>query len=148
MCAGVGREAAAAPQLGPRGVRHKRDDVSAGASPLRVILRTMDGLIAHCTPWNVSQSVLEPFAFTAEKQRVIHGMIEERVMQLIEEHVGIRLFVRETCLLIMNSSLSVQFASLLVDTGLGEIIDAWKTRQANVSGHLLYFIPEVHDVDR
>lgn len=101
----------------------------------------MDGLIAHCTPWNVSQSVLEPFAFTAEKQRVIHGMIEERVMQLIEEHVGIRLFDRETCLLTMKSSLSVQFASLLVDTGLGEIIDAWKTRQGNVSGHSLYFIP-------
>ncbi|KAF7799585.1 hypothetical protein EIP86_010822 [Pleurotus ostreatoroseus] len=55
------------------------------------------------------QSVLEPFAFTTEKQGVIQGLVEGRVKQLIEEH----------------------FASLLVDTGLGEIIDAWKTRQGN-----------------
>ncbi|KAI0077115.1 oligomeric complex COG6 [Panus rudis PR-1116 ss-1] len=55
------------------------------------------------------QDALEPYAFTAEKQGVLQGLIEARVMQLTEEH----------------------FASILKDTGLGEIIDAWKTRKGN-----------------
>ncbi|KAI0345229.1 oligomeric complex COG6 [Trametopsis cervina] len=53
------------------------------------------------------QSVLETFPFTAEKQGVIQSLVEGRVMQLIEEH----------------------YANVIRDTGLGEIIDAWKSRR-------------------
>lgn len=35
------------------------------------------------------QSVLEPFAFTAEKQGVIQSLLEGRIMQLIEDHVRV-----------------------------------------------------------
>lgn len=34
------------------------------------------------------QSVIEPFAFTAEKQGVIQGLVEAKVLQLTEEHVS------------------------------------------------------------
>lgn len=36
------------------------------------------------------QSVLEPFAFTAEKQGVVQGLVDAKVLQLIEEHVSCR----------------------------------------------------------
>ncbi|CAL1705507.1 unnamed protein product [Somion occarium] len=55
------------------------------------------------------QSALEPFAFTTEKQGVLQGLIETRVLQLTEEH----------------------YASILIDTGLGEIIEASKSRKDN-----------------
>lgn len=34
------------------------------------------------------QGVLEPYRFTAEKQGVIQGLIDTKVLQLTEEHVG------------------------------------------------------------
>lgn len=34
------------------------------------------------------QSVLEPFAFTVEKRGVVQGLVEGKVLQLIEEHVS------------------------------------------------------------
>lgn len=34
------------------------------------------------------QGVIEPYRFTAEKQGVIQGLIETKVLQLTEEHVG------------------------------------------------------------
>ena len=33
------------------------------------------------------QSVLEPFAFTVEKRDVLQGLVDAKVLQLIEEHV-------------------------------------------------------------
>ncbi|KAI0093990.1 oligomeric complex COG6 [Irpex rosettiformis] len=55
------------------------------------------------------QSVLEPFAFTAEKQGFIQSLVEGRMMQLIEDH----------------------YTNVIADTGLGEIVEAWKSRKAN-----------------
>lgn len=34
------------------------------------------------------QSVLEPYAFTTEKQGVVQGLVDAKVLQLIEEHVS------------------------------------------------------------
>lgn len=34
------------------------------------------------------QSVLEPYAFTTEKQGVVQGLADAKVLQLIEEHVS------------------------------------------------------------
>ena len=36
------------------------------------------------------QGVLEPFAFTVEKREMVEGLVEGKVLQLIEEHVSIR----------------------------------------------------------
>ncbi|PSR77610.1 hypothetical protein PHLCEN_2v7800 [Hermanssonia centrifuga] len=55
------------------------------------------------------QSVLEPYSFTAEKRDVIQDLVAGRVVQLIEDH----------------------FTGLLVDTGLGEMVDAGKARQGD-----------------
>lgn len=55
------------------------------------------------------QGVLQPFAFTAEKQSVIQGLVEGRIIQLIEDH----------------------YANLLSGSGLGEITDAWAARQGS-----------------
>ncbi len=33
------------------------------------------------------QTVLEPFAFTIEKRGVVQGLVDAKVLQLIEEHV-------------------------------------------------------------
>lgn len=35
------------------------------------------------------QSVLEPYAFTTEKRGVIQGLVDAKVLQLIEEHVSV-----------------------------------------------------------
>lgn len=54
----------------------------------------------------VFQAVLEQFPFTEEKQGVVQGLVEGRVMQLIEEHVCHMLnnFIQEhiltTCVLV------------------------------------------------
>ncbi|KAF9819733.1 hypothetical protein IEO21_01824 [Rhodonia placenta] len=53
------------------------------------------------------QSVIEPFAFTAEKQGVIQGLVEAKVLQLTEEH----------------------YTNILGETGLGEAISAIESRQ-------------------
>ena len=74
--------------------------------------------------------MLEPFSFTLEKQGVIQGLVEGRVMHLIEEHV--RPLSLAYPRRVPNIVALHQFAGVLAETGLGEIIDAWKTRQGNV----------------
>lgn len=76
------------------------------------------------------QSALEPFSFTAEKQGVLQALVETRVLQITEEHVcciSLYLFW-----VMITHNLSLQYASILVDTGLGRIIDVWKTRRDHV----------------
>ncbi|RDX56370.1 oligomeric complex COG6 [Lentinus brumalis] len=55
------------------------------------------------------QDVLEPFAFTAEKRGVVQGLMEGKVLQLIEEHVN----------------------DVLADAGLAEIAAACDSRRPN-----------------
>ncbi|PCH37909.1 oligomeric complex COG6 [Wolfiporia cocos MD-104 SS10] len=55
------------------------------------------------------QSVIEPFRFTAEKQGVIQGLIEAKILQLTEEH----------------------YKNILTEAGLAEPIAAIGTRQPN-----------------
>ncbi|TCD67043.1 Golgi transport complex subunit 6 [Steccherinum ochraceum] len=55
------------------------------------------------------QAALEPFAFTIEKQAVLQELIDSRVAELINEHYG----------------------TIIMDTGLGDIIEAWKTRRGD-----------------
>ncbi|KAI0822772.1 oligomeric complex COG6 [Trametes gibbosa] len=55
------------------------------------------------------QSVLEPFAFTAEKQGVVQGLVDAKVLQLIEEH----------------------YQDVLKDAGLAEVAAACDARRSN-----------------
>ncbi|KAH9852707.1 oligomeric complex COG6 [Lenzites betulinus] len=55
------------------------------------------------------QSVLEPFAFTAEKQGVVQGLVDAKVLQLIEEH----------------------YQDVLKDAGLAEVASACDARRQN-----------------
>ncbi|TBU50315.1 oligomeric complex COG6 [Dichomitus squalens] len=55
------------------------------------------------------QTVLEPFAFTVEKRGVLQGLVDAKVLQLIEEH----------------------FKDVLSDSGLAEIARACEGRRAN-----------------
>ncbi|OSD08476.1 oligomeric complex COG6 [Trametes coccinea BRFM310] len=58
------------------------------------------------------QSVLEPYAFTTEKRGVIQGLVDAKVLQLIEEH----------------------YQDLLEDAGVAEVAAACEARAQNVSG--------------
>ncbi|KAH9945786.1 oligomeric complex COG6 [Epithele typhae] len=53
------------------------------------------------------QSVLEPFAFTVEKRGVVQGLVDAKVLQLIEEH----------------------YRDVVVDAGLAEVADALDSRK-------------------
>lgn len=55
------------------------------------------------------ESVLEPFSFTEDKQQMLQGLIESRLLQLTEEH----------------------YNGIVADSGLGDIIEAWKLRKGN-----------------
>ncbi|EKM55271.1 uncharacterized protein PHACADRAFT_143387, partial [Phanerochaete carnosa HHB-10118-sp] len=114
-----------------RGSACDDDERDAAAEGCRVILdRMVDPAIEMCVvsadekqksrpKWDCEvfvinamtylQGVLEPFAFTTDKQSVIQGLVEGRIIQLIEDH----------------------YANLLADSGLGDIINAWRTRRGN-----------------
>ncbi|KAH8107098.1 oligomeric complex COG6 [Cristinia sonorae] len=55
------------------------------------------------------QNALEPYPFTVEKRDILQGLLEARIMELIEDH----------------------YNTIIMDTGLGEIIEAWKAREGN-----------------
>lgn len=58
--------------------------------------------------------MLQPFEFTAEKQSVIQGLVEGRIIQLIEDHVAIIPCFIVDDLLTVVASCSMQTCSVIV----------------------------------
>lgn len=75
------------------------------------------------------QSVLEPYAFTTEKQGVVQGLADAKVLQLIEEHVSSCQWRSKFHLL--NIPIN-QYQDVLKDAGLAEVAAACEGRRPNV----------------
>ena len=63
-----------------------------GAEEKKKLRPTWDKAVFVLNTLSYLQSVLEPYAFTVEKRGVVEGLVEAKVLQLIEEHVSVAVF--------------------------------------------------------